>query len=64
MSEDITAIVATAQDHMDKAINHLEAELIKIRAGKANPQIVEGITVDYYGSPMPVSQVVNWARPS
>ena len=59
MSEDIRAVVATAQDHMDKAINHLEAELIKIRAGKANPQIVDGITVDYYGSPMPVNQVAN-----
>src|ERR1043165_54168 len=59
MSEDIRIVVATAQDHMDKAINHLEAELIKIRAGKANPQIVDGITVDYYGSPMPVNQVAN-----
>lgn len=44
---------------MQKAIGHLEAELIKIRAGKANPQMVEGIMVDYYGSPMPVNQVSN-----
>src|SRR2546421_6147075 len=44
---------------MKKAINHLEAELVKIRAGKANPQIVDGITVDYYGNPTPINQVGN-----
>src|SRR6187455_1837719 len=59
MSEDITTIIATADDHMKKAINHLEAELIKIRAGKANPQMLDNIVVDYYGSPMPINQVAN-----
>lgn len=59
MSEDITTIIATADDHMSKAISHLEAELIKIRAGKANPQMLDGIIVDYYGSPMPINQVAN-----
>jgi ribosome recycling factor len=33
--------------------------LVKIRAGKANPQIVDGIMIDYYGSPMPINQVAN-----
>ena len=59
MSEDIASIIANAEDNMTKAIGHLEAELIKVRAGKANPQIVEGISVDYYGSPMPINQVAN-----
>jgi ribosome recycling factor len=59
MAEDISSIVATSEDHMKKAISHLESELIKIRAGKANPQIVDGIVVDYYGSPMPINQVAN-----
>src|ERR1043165_2370950 len=59
MAEDIPSIVDQADDHMQKAINHLEAELIKIRAGKANPQMLDGIQVDYYGSPMPVNQVAN-----
>ena len=49
----------SAEDSMKKAINHLEAELIKIRAGKANPQMLDGIVVDYYGSPMPINQVGN-----
>lgn len=44
---------------MKKAIGHLETELTKIRAGKANPQMLDGITVDYYGSPMPINQVGN-----
>jgi len=59
MAEDIPHIISTADDHMKKAINHLEAELTKIRAGKANPQILDGIVVDYYGSPMPINQVGN-----
>ncbi len=59
MSEEIASIIATADDHMKKAINHLESELVKIRAGKANPQMLDGISVDYYGSPMPVNQVAN-----
>ncbi len=48
-----------ATDSMDKAIKHLELELTKIRAGKANPQILDGITVDYYGSSTPLNQVAN-----
>ena len=59
MAEDIPHIISSAEDHMKKAINHLEAELGKIRAGKANPQILDGIVVDYYGSPMPINQVGN-----
>jgi ribosome recycling factor len=59
MSEDIGSIKTNAADHMQKAISHLEAELVKIRAGKANPQMVDGIVVDYYGNPTPISQVGN-----
>jgi ribosome recycling factor len=59
MTEDIASIVESTEDGMTKAINHLEAELQKIRAGKANPQMLDGIVVDYYGSPMPINQVAN-----
>jgi ribosome recycling factor len=59
MSEDIPSIIANADDHMKKAIGHLEAELVKIRAGKANSQMLDGLMVDYYGSPMPINQVSN-----
>lgn len=59
MTADIASIIAVAEDHMKKGINHLESELVKIRAGKANPQMIDGIMVDYYGSPMPINQVAN-----
>lgn len=59
MSDDLAFILEDAQDSMKKALNHLETELIKIRAGKANPQMLEGLTVDYYGSPTPLNQVGN-----
>jgi ribosome recycling factor len=59
MTDEVASIIATAEEHMQKAIGHLEAELVKIRAGKANPQMVDGIMVDYYGSPMPINQVAN-----
>ncbi|MER3499379.1 MAG: ribosome recycling factor [Chitinophagaceae bacterium] len=59
MAEDIASIYANAEDHMKKAITHLETELVKIRAGKANPQMIDGIMVDYYGSPTPINQVGN-----
>src|SRR5690606_9603297 len=52
-------IVASAKAAMQKTINHLESELSKIRAGKASPDILNGVVVDYYGSPTPISQVAN-----
>jgi ribosome recycling factor len=59
MTEEINSIIAVADDHMQKAISHLESELQKIRAGKANPQMLDGLVVDYYGSPTPINQVAN-----
>jgi len=58
-AEDVSLTIELAEDSMKKAIRHLEAELVKIRAGKANPQMLDGIMVDYYGSPMPINQVGN-----
>jgi ribosome recycling factor len=59
MSEQSDKIIHNTGDLMKKAIAHLENELIKIRAGKANPQMVDGIMVDYYGNPTPLNQVAN-----
>lgn len=59
MSEELTFILEDAASTMAKAINHLEAELVKIRAGKANPVMLDGIVADYYGSPTPISQIAN-----
>jgi ribosome recycling factor len=59
MSEDLEFILEEAREDMKKALDHLETELIKIRAGKASPQMLEGLTVDYYGSPTVLNQVAN-----
>ena len=59
MSDDLELILEDARDSMQKALNHLETELIKIRAGKASPQMLEGLTVDYYGTPTVLNQVGN-----
>ena len=59
MSDDLELILEEAREGMKKALNHLESELIKIRAGKANPQMLDGLTVDYYGSPTALNQIGN-----
>ena len=59
MSEELTLIVEDAAESMKKGISHLEVELTKIRAGKANPSMLDGIHVDYYGSPTLIAQVAN-----
>jgi ribosome recycling factor len=59
MNEELDLILEDAEDSMSKAINHLEAELTKIRAGKASPSMLDGINIDYYGSPTPINQVAN-----
>src|SRR5580698_3823257 len=57
MSELIKKQVADAKISMDKAIEHCDSELQKIRAGKANPAMLDDIVVEYYGTPTPLSQV-------
>ena len=57
MSELIKKQVNDAKALMDKAIAHADAELLKIRAGKANPSMLDDVTVDYYGTPTPLSQI-------
>jgi ribosome recycling factor len=59
MNEDLFMIIEEAKESMKKAIDHLEVELIKIRAGKASPVMLDGIMVDYYGNPTPINQVAN-----
>ncbi|MGZ5286563.1 MAG: ribosome recycling factor [Flavisolibacter sp.] len=58
-AEDVSLTMEMTEDSMSKAISHLEAELTKIRAGKANPSMLDGIVVDYYGTPTPINQVGN-----
>ncbi len=62
MSDELDFIVEVAKDSMIKAINHLENELTRIRAGKANPQMLESVNVDYYGVPTVINQMANVSR--
>lgn len=55
--EEIQMFLDEANDKMDNAIKHLAAELSKIRAGKAMPGMLDGIMVEYYGTPTPLNQV-------
>lgn len=57
--EDANQFVESAELLMSGSIEHLQKELIKVRAGKANPAMVSDLLVPYYGSPTPVNQVAN-----
>jgi ribosome recycling factor len=63
MNDLIKKQLQDAQATMDKAILHCEAELTKIRAGKASAGMLDGIMVDYYGNPTPLSQVASINTP-
>ena len=52
-----------AKDLMTKTLNHLAAELTKIRAGKANPSMLDGVMVSYYGAMTPLNQVASMTTP-
>ena len=56
-------IVDTAKENMHLALKHLDKEMLNIRAGKANPVMLSGIKVDYYGTPTLLSQVANVNSP-
>jgi len=63
MNEEVQFYLDEAKERMESALNHLEIELSKIRAGRANPKILQDVLVDYYGSPTPLNQVANVASP-
>jgi len=59
----LDSINSETNQRMLKAIDSLKKDLNRIRAGRATPALLDGITVDYYGSPMPVNQVANISVP-
>lgn len=58
-TEEVELIIDDTKASMQKSISRLEQELVKIRAGKATPSMLDGILVDYYGSPTPINQAAN-----
>jgi len=63
MNEDVELIIEETKDRMQKALEHLEHELARLRAGRATPALLDGITVDYYGVNSPLAQVSNINTP-
>lgn len=63
MNELVKKQLDEARENMNKAVDHVEVELSKVRAGKASPQMLDGILVDYYGNPTPLNQVANVNTP-
>lgn len=63
MSEIINSAMSSAKDKMNSSVEHLQAELVKIRTGKASPSMLDGIKIDYYGTMTPLAQVANLSTP-
>jgi len=61
--EEIELYLEEAKDLMTKSLNHVASELTKIRAGKANPSMLDGILVSYYGATTPLNQVSSLTTP-
>ena len=59
----ITEIQNNAKTKMEKTKDVLRSDLMAIRAGRANPQLLDRITVDYYGTPTPLKNVANISAP-
>ncbi|MBU6168385.1 MAG: ribosome recycling factor [Bacteroidetes bacterium] len=59
MLEEVNFLVETAEEAMERALDHLHKELGKITTGKATPAIVKDLLVNYYGTPTPMNQVAN-----
>lgn len=63
MNEEAQMCLDEAKEGMDSALSHLDREFQKIRAGKASPQMLEGIVIDYYGTMTPIDQTANINTP-
>jgi ribosome recycling factor len=63
MTEDALFILEEMKEGMSHAINHLEKEFHKFRTGKASPQMLEGVRVDYYGNPTAIDKIANINTP-
>ena len=63
MTDDSILLLEETEEQMQSAFSHLEKEFTKIRAGKASPQLLEDIKIDYYGAITPLNQAANINTP-
>jgi ribosome recycling factor len=59
MQEEIDLVIETTEESMQSSVGHLQRELVKIRSGKASPDMLDGLRLDYYGTPTAISGVAN-----
>jgi ribosome recycling factor len=62
-AEDLELVYSEAKDAMDKSLRGLRSDLQKVRTGRATPALLDGVNVDYYGSPTPIIQLANLSTP-
>jgi len=61
--EDIGIVIGEAREEMEKSLRSLHVELQKVRTGRANPSLLDGVQVDYYGTPTALNQLANLSAP-
>ncbi len=59
----VNTVIEEVQDKMEKTLSVLKSDYLSIRAGRANPHVLDKILVDYYGTPTPIQQVANVSVP-
>ena len=63
MNEQVNFAIVIVTEKMNEAISHLHLELSKIRAGRANTSILDGVLIDYYGTPTPIANMASLSTP-
>jgi len=63
MTEEAEMVLDETREGMENSVGHLEREFQKLRAGKASPQMLEGVIIDYYGAMTPIEQTANINTP-
>mgnify|MGYP001290563524 CR=1 FL=1 len=61
--QELQTIIDETENHMEEAVNFFKKELSHVRAGKAQPALLDGIKIDYYGSQTPLNQLANVSAP-
>ena len=61
--DELELVLSETEDAMKKSLGHLRADLKKVRTGRANPALLDGIQIDYYGTMTPLNQLANLTAP-
>ena len=62
-ADDSATVIESAKESMEKSLRGLKHDLQRVRTGRANPSLLDGVRVDYYGTPTPLNQLANLTTP-